>query len=49
MLSLASIRRRPHRRVDFDERTGEVCTAASRAASRRAADLDRALRLRGPR
>jgi hypothetical protein len=49
MLSLARILRRPDRAVAFDERTGEVCTAACRAASSRAADLDRALRLRGPR
>ena len=49
MLSIPAIVRRRLGRVDFDERTGEVCTAACRAAARRERDRERVLSLRGPR
>ena len=41
--------RLPAGRVTFDERTGDVCTSACRAAARRDRDLERVLRLHGPR
>jgi hypothetical protein len=44
--SLVSTRRRLGR-VTFDERTGAVCDAACRAASRREGDLTTMLRRRG--
>ena len=49
MLTLRTILRRASGRIGFDERTGEVCTAACRAAARRAGDLERTLIRRGPR
>ena len=49
MLNITAIVRRSLGRVDFDERTGEVCTAACRAAARREQDRERVLSLRGPR
>jgi hypothetical protein len=49
MLSLRNLMRRPPGRVGFDERTGDVCTPACRAATRRDRDIDRSLARRGPR
>jgi hypothetical protein len=49
MLNLRNRLRRPFGRVGFDERTGDVCTAACRAAAQRTRDLDRSLSRRGPR
>ncbi len=48
MLTLRKLIRRPPGRVSFDERTGDVCTAACRASSRRDRDADRSLTRRGP-
>lgn len=44
--SLTFLRRRPGR-LTFDERTGAVCDAACRAASRRERDLVTTLQRRG--
>jgi hypothetical protein len=49
VLSLRILGRRPAGRIGFDERTGDVCTPACRAATRRDRDIDRSLARRGPR
>ncbi len=47
MLRSVTFLRRPRGRVTHDERTGAVCDAACRAASRRERDLLAALHRRG--
>ena len=49
MLRLTTLIRRTPGPVAFDERTGDVCTPACMAAARRERDLERVLRLHGPR
>ena len=49
MLNLTKLIRRPLDRIEFDERTGAVCTPACQAAARRDRDIDRSLIRRGPR